>query len=506
MRSRSSVLSIRRVVPLLGALVVTIAGWAPAAAQSSGGWSQLQGDAAHSGQAAAAAAPPYREVWRFDPGLTGRFGVSPAVIAGSLAVTVGPRAVYAVDLTTGDLAWELPRAYGPSSAPAISTGDAGDVLVYTEGYGPNPPQEAFASATPSASAEPTASATPSPDGEAAEDGTQTDSRVVAVDVETREPVWDASVDLPAVSRTGVTVDDGVAYVGDDDGTVTAIDVATGDVAWTFDAPGPVVSSLAAADGTVVFSAQPTDDEQGAIIALDAADGSESWRFAQSGPVLASIPAIAGDTVYLAVATLASNSVRALALADGSERWNRPVSAQVSPVTVPVVAGEVVYMVDFSGQAHALSTATGEETWDFAINTVVFRAGPVLAGTSLLVPTNRGSLLAIDTTSHDLVATATAAGPQGHLGALTVTPDVVVAVKGGHAPGLVAFEHDPDAALTAEPSPTVLRPGAMLGSFALAALPMLVLLALAGRWLNGRLGPAFAETGDEGDDDDTEPIP
>jgi hypothetical protein len=124
---------------------------------------------------------------------------------------------------------------------------------------------------------------------------------------------------------------------------------------------------------------------------------------------------------------------------------------------------------------------------------------------LLVTTTLGSLVAIDTETHDLVARSAGDGPQGYLGAMAVTSDLVVAVEGGHHPGLVAFEHDPDAALLAEPSPTVLVPGTMLANFAIAAVPMLVIFALAGRWLLGRLGPAFADDDvAEPDDADLEP--
>jgi hypothetical protein len=76
--------------------------------------------------------------------------------------------------------------------------------------------------------------------------------------------------------------------------------------------------------------------------------------------------------------------------------------------------------------------------------------------------------------------------------MALKPELVVAVEGGHHSGLVAFAHDPDTSLFAEPSPTVLVPGRMLVNFAITALPLLVLLGLAGRWLLGRLGPAFAD--------------
>ena len=100
-----------------------------------------------------------------------------------------------------------------------------------------------------------------------------------------------------------------------------------------------------------------------------------------------------------------------------------------------------------------------------------------------------------------MARATADGPQGYLGAMALTGELVVAVEGGHHPGLVAFAHDPETSLFAEPSPTVLVPGRMLVNFAITALPLLVLLGLAGGWLLDRLGPAFADDdGLDADDD------
>lgn len=475
-------------------------GTTSAAGQSAEAWTQFQGDGAHVGFASDAVAPPYRPAWRFDPGLAGRFGVSPPVVAGDLAVTVGPRAVYGVELTTGEAAWEIPRAYGPSVAPAIATGGSGDVLIYSEGYGARPPRQAYASGTPTPSA--SAPAAPSPStgtSDASDDGeAATDTRVVAVDLATRKPLWDAAVELPAVSRTGVTIDGDTAYVGDDDGIVTAIEVSTGDVRWTFDAPGPVSTAIAAAGGSVVLSTQPEQDEPAVVIALAAADGSESWRFGEtSGPFVASIPVISGDTVYLGFLDAAGSRLRALALEDGAERWARAVTSQLSYLTVPIVTSDAVYAIDVSGQVHAVSPSSGEELWDYAINAFVPRAVPALASGTLLVPTSRGSLLAIDTESHDLVARTAATGPQGHLGALAVTPTVIVAVKGGHRPGLVAFDHDDGTALVSQPSPTVLDPGTMIANFAVAALPVLLLLALAGRWLRRRIGPAFADEEEPG---------
>jgi outer membrane protein assembly factor BamB len=470
---------------------------APAWAQAATSWPQFQAGPDHPGAVADGVAPPYRQAWRFDPGLTGRFGVSAPVLQGDLAVTVGPTAVYGVDLATGEAAWQLTRAYGPVAVPAIAPAGEGSALIYTEGYGPNPPSEAFASPSASGSAAPATSAAPSTPvttpGASEGGNVPFESRVIAVDLTTREPLWDAPVDLTAVSRTGVTVDGDTAYVGGDDGTVTAIDTATGQVRWTYDAPGPVSTTIAAGEGTLVLSTQPRSKEPAVVVALHATDGSEAWRFQPTTlPFIATVPSIADGVVYMGFSDRSGSRARALSLDDGTELWATPVASQFAPYTAMVPTPDLVYGVDFYGQVHAFDTATGAARWDFAINAFVVRTVPVLSGSSLLTTTTLGSLIAIDAETHDLVARSTGDGPQGYLGAMAVTPDLVVAVKGGHHPGLVAFEHDPDAALLAEPSPTVLVPGTMLANFAITAVPMLLIFALAGRWLLGRLGPAFAD--------------
>jgi len=442
-------------------------------------------------------APPLREAWRFDPALTGRFGVSPPVIGGGVAVTVGPEAVYGVDLATGEAAWEIPREYGPSVTPALATVEIGEVLIYTEGYGEDPPSQAYPSASPTGG-QSAASATPSPPpSSGANDGDETGDasspgRVVAVDLQTREPVWDAPVELEAVTRSGVTVDEDTAYVGDDGGTVTAIDVASGEVRWTFDAGGPVETPIAAAEDTVIVSTQSKDDRSGTFVALQATDGAESWRMEEGvGAFYTSSAAILDGTVYVGVLDATGNRLVALTLNDGAERWAAVSVSTLAPFGPAAVTSEAVYAIDLSGQLRIISSGSGEDLWDYAVNMLLPRDG-ALTETAFLVPTARGSLLAIDTESHDLVARSSVAGPQGYLRALAVGGDMVVAVKGGHHPGLAAFDSDPGAPLLSAPSPTMLVPGEMVANFALVAVPFLMVLWLAGRWLRRRIGPAFAD--------------
>ncbi|MEX2203800.1 MAG: hypothetical protein WD965_06905, partial [Actinomycetota bacterium] len=107
---------------------------APSVAQERGAgpWSQFQGAADHRGVLAEGPEPPYRIRWTFpapeDEELSG------SVVVEGLAISVGERAVYAVDLVTGELAWEVPRTGGPISTPAVAMGNRTTVL-YLEGPG-----------------------------------------------------------------------------------------------------------------------------------------------------------------------------------------------------------------------------------------------------------------------------------------------------------------------------------------------------------------------------------
>ena len=87
---------------------------------------------------------------------------------------------------------------------------------------------------------------------------------------------------------------------------------------------------------------------------------------------------------------------------------------------------------------------------------------------------------------DLVWSTDAA--DGALRTLAVTSDLVIGVRAGSRPGLVAFDHDPDGTLVRIASPTTIDPGRLAANAALAAVPVVVVLLLLGRALAGRVGP------------------
>jgi hypothetical protein len=168
---------------------------------------------------------------------------------------------------------------------------------------------------------------------------------------------------------------------------------------------------------------------------------------------------------------------------------------------PAFAPDAVVVADAFGQVYRLDPDTGERLWDFAINEPVTHSPVVVAGATVLVATSTGRLAAIDLESGLLVWQAEEG--KGPLGSLALTSDIVVGVRGGLDPGLVGFSHDPEGALVSLVSPTELNLPKLLGNFLAAAVPLALLLFLAGRWLKPRMGPAFLD--DDEDDADLVPV-
>jgi hypothetical protein len=81
---------------------------------------------------------------------------------------------------------------------------------------------------------------------------------------------------------------------------------------------------------------------------------------------------------------------------------------------------------------------------------------------------------------------------GALLTIAVAPDAVVVARTGTSAGLIGLAADPNGVLIDEQSPTTLKPGSLALDWAIAAIPLVVILTLAGRFLIARLGPPDLE--------------
>lgn len=427
-------------------------------------------------------APPFRVRWTF-PAPQGR-SLSGAVIVDGLVVTVGQRAVYAVDVSTGDLSWEVPRAGGPLSVPAIASGRP-RILLYLEG-----PDVVETGGTPT-----TSPTTASPTGDGGEDGTEAGSSLVAIDLADQAELW--RVPLGAIARTGVTVDGDTAYVGDEAGTLYAIAIADGAVRWTSEAPGRLDVPIAVGDGRVFVISRSADDRGVVVAAHGVATGERRWEVSAEVGSTASSAAAAAEGIV--VVALADRLVRGLGGEEGDELWASLALSFFSPATSPAVREGSVFVADLGGGLYRFDSENGVRAWSYQFNEVVLRSSPVVSGAWVLLGLNDGRLVAVNGESGRLAWQSAASG--GLIGTIALSPEAIVAVKGGAEGGLIAFEHDPDGRLVDIPSPTELDGGTTLARIGAAAAIALAVLLVPGILLRRRFGDAFAT---EGEDDGLEP--
>jgi hypothetical protein len=169
-------------------------------------------------------------------------------------------------------------------------------------------------------------------------------------------------------------------------------------------------------------------------------------------------------------------------AAGAERWRIPVRVPFSARLVPAV-GDRVVLGDLAGNLYGVEAGSGELGWTFRVPGDLVLASPILAGGWAVVGDGGGQASAIDLRS-GLLGWKRVVGA-GPVGAIASDGErLYLAVLGGRG-RLVALEHDPQASLLAEPSPTTLFVGRALLNFAIAASALGAALIFLIRWLGSR---------------------
>jgi outer membrane protein assembly factor BamB len=482
----------RRLALLAVMFSALLAGPASAASPSASvaPWPQYQGNEGRTGVAPVGAPePPYALAWDApadigDPSQVA--GIPAPILSDGVAIVVGRSSVDAIDVGTGEQAWTVPRAIGPSSPAALE----GHLLLFLEGGG----DESTTSASTSTVSTTPTGATPSPSSSSSAEPSATPdasvSSLVAVGLGTQKRDW--TVPLSDVSHTGVTVLGGVAVVGADDGTVTAID-ATGKELWSQRVGDHVLAPIAASGDQVYAAVRPEARGAAALVALRASDGSQAWRYEPGSSVLdVGAPSVgqpstgdtagAGDTVFVVGSDA---SLRAVAASDGSERWAAPVYSPTAG-SPPAVSDDAVYVTDQSGTVYAFDRATGQERWRFATNHAAVTA-PIVTASAVLQPATDGAISAIAIASgHEIWHTTLVGSPVLGAGA---SGELFVLAHTGTAPGLAALRADPAGVTEDLASPTDADPTGLLVTWLAVAAPLSVALLFLGRRLGSRMGPA-----------------
>lgn len=124
-----------------------------------------------------------------------------------------------------------------------------------------------------------------------------DDHLYALDIETGETAWSLDTGGRIMGSAAVDDDNGRVFIGAlyPSNELIAADLDTGQELWRFDTGGSVTSSPAlSGDGQTVV----VGSSSSALFAIDAANGEQVWRFDTDGPVTAS-PALVGDMIYIA---------------------------------------------------------------------------------------------------------------------------------------------------------------------------------------------------------------
>jgi outer membrane protein assembly factor BamB len=172
-------------------------------------------------------------------------------------------------------------------------------------------------------------------------------------------------------------------LAEDDGTVSSLDVRTGQVRWQVRLSGPIVASPVATGGLVLVA-----DSTRSLWALDAADGTARW-VTRLPDVVSTAPLVTGRVVVVPVD---DRSLRGLDLGTGREVWSASVANRV--LSPPVLADGLVVVGDQLGNLVALRPEDGSSVWsDSSIQSFsggIANLGGLSAGGGLVVATTDGS--------------------------------------------------------------------------------------------------------------------
>ncbi|HZF10667.1 MAG TPA: PQQ-binding-like beta-propeller repeat protein [Thermoanaerobaculia bacterium] len=210
-------------------------------------------------------------------------------------------------------------------------------------------------------------------------------------------------------RSTPLVAGGTVYLGSGDGSLYALDAATGQEKWRFATGGAIHSSPALAGGAgdlVLFASR---DRR--FYALDAQTGRQRWSvvfgpdlpFAWAWDYFLSSPAVVDGRVFVGSG---DGNLYALEAATGKVLWKLPTHGRVR--SSPAVAGGVVYVGSLDGRLYAADAADGHLRWTFepegvgldsariGFDRTSLQSSPAVAGNTVVFGSRDGFLYAVDT--------------------------------------------------------------------------------------------------------------
>jgi len=226
--------------------------------------------------------------------------------------------------------------------------------------------------------------------------------VAALDAGSGRLIWRSATEAPM--HAAPTVSDGRVFAEDVNDELFAFDAASGAQLWTYQALAEPARIIAATSPAVENETLVSSFASGEVVALRAANGNELWNASLSRAnrtnALSEIRDIAGRPVIFksdVYAVSHSDVFAAVDLRTGQVRWTLPVSA----ITTPWAVGDVVYVIDDSGQVICVSRESGQVYWIHDLNATAkkkqraYWSTPILASNRLITVSSKGEAVALN---------------------------------------------------------------------------------------------------------------
>lgn len=359
-------------------------------------WPQPGGSASHNVQNTAAPGP-LKKIWEKDIGDgSGRKGavLAPPIIVGGRMFTMdADNTVRATDLSSGDRVWQ--HKIEVTLKGKTRTGRVGilerisDPLSFRDRGGRD--RESVGGGVTS--------------GGGVIFVTSGLGVVEALDINTGKSLWRKRTLVPMHSAPIYA--DGRIFAISDDNELIAMNAATGDVLWTYQAIIESARMLTAPSAAVVDEVVIAPFASGEIVALRVQNGSVLWQDALSSTgrltPLATLNDVAAGPVIVdgyVIASAQSGNTTAFDLRTGQRIWTQPAGS----LGYPLVAGDFVYSVTTDGQAVCMSKIDGSVIWITQLAQFknekkrkdrISWAGPIFAGERIVTFSSLGTGVAIN---------------------------------------------------------------------------------------------------------------
>ncbi|HEX3454608.1 MAG TPA: PQQ-binding-like beta-propeller repeat protein [Gaiellaceae bacterium] len=200
------------------------------------------------------------------------------------------------------------------------------------------------------------------------------------------------VEFPAV------VSDGIAYVDNYYGTVSALSMASGRTLWRRSMGATREASSPAVDGGTVVA----HSRGGRVFVFDRISGKQLWTWPTAGQIESS-PVVVDGVDYFGDA---AGNIYALDLRTHRLRWRYGDGCKITASAA--VVGGTVYLGDYCGRLVALRAATGSLRFAVSAGTPVYGTSAVANGRVFVPSRDSGALVAFTTSGHELWSVSTGA--------------------------------------------------------------------------------------------------